>query len=220
MSKWRRRTYRVVRYAFPGIVRDMLELCVQSNSALVKAGWPQSRRMRLPVGSALQPLPWYTYPAIRFLEPRVPQSARVFEYGMGNSTRWWSERAASVECCEHDEAWFKRISSSLPPNVSSYLHPTRSDAYIHAAAHAAAEIDILVIDGRRRVSCARNSLGRLSASGVVVWDNSDRSYYAPGYVHLIENGFAGRLDFWGMGPINVVEWCTSVFYKRDNCLGI
>jgi len=29
-----------------------------------------------------------------------------------------------------------------------------------------------------------------------------------------------RIDFWGMGPIEAANHCTSVFYRSNNCLGI
>ena len=79
--------------------------------------------------------------------------------------------------------------------------------------------DIIVIDGRDRVNCARNCLGALKDNGVVIWDNSDRDKYEEGYAYLVQNGF-NRLDFDGLGPINCDGWRTSVFYRQNNCLGI
>lgn len=35
------------------------------------------------------PIPWYTYPAIEFLNSLDFSSKNVFEYGTGNSTLWW-----------------------------------------------------------------------------------------------------------------------------------
>jgi hypothetical protein len=81
------------------------------------------------------------------------------------------------------------------------------------------EFDIVVIDGRDRVSCARNSLGALKPDGVIVWDNADREEYRPGYQFLESNGFR-RLDFAGLGPLNAYQSTTAVFYRDSNCLGI
>jgi hypothetical protein len=79
--------------------------------------------------------------------------------------------------------------------------------------------DAIVIDGRDRVNCCKNSLGALKAAGVIIWDNSERPDYQEGYDFLINNGFK-RIDFGGIGPINPDAWCTSVFYRSNNCLGI
>ena len=48
---------------------------------------------------------------------------------------------------------------------------------------------------------------------------TDRVIYQEGYEFLLTNGFK-RLDFWGMGPINPYSWCTSIFYRKENCLEI
>ena len=82
-----------------------------------------------------------------------------------------------------------------------------------------AEFDCVVIDGRDRVNCARHALGALTAGGVIVWDNSDRDCYQEGFDFLRDHGFR-RIDFWGLGPINAYPWCTSIFYRDGNCLGL
>ncbi|HAY39752.1 MAG TPA: FkbM family methyltransferase, partial [Desulfobacteraceae bacterium] len=79
--------------------------------------------------------------------------------------------------------------------------------------------NIIVIDGRDRVNCAKNSLKALKGDGVIIWDNSEREYYQEGYSYLIQNGFR-RLDFEGLGPIGIREWCTSIFYRDNNCFEI
>ena len=61
-------------------------------------GWIRSATARRPVDVDGQPIPWMTYGLIRFLDKRLPASIDVFEYGAGNSTLWWSQRARSVVC--------------------------------------------------------------------------------------------------------------------------
>ena len=39
------------------------------------------------------PIPWYTYPAIEFLNQIDFSVKSVFEFGSGNSTRYWAKRA-------------------------------------------------------------------------------------------------------------------------------
>jgi hypothetical protein len=186
---------------------------------LDSCGWFRSVEEKLPVDQSGACLPWYTYPAISFLEGRINSSVAVFEYGSGNSTLWWSMHAARVTSCEHDIDWYTSFKSKMP-KVVEYMHRELDGGnYCDAILAYNDAFEIIVIDGRDRVNCAKNSLSALTADGVIIWDNSDREKYSPGYSYLVENGFR-RLDFWGLGPINNYQWCTSVFYRDGNCMGI
>jgi len=192
----------------------------QSNSYLQETGWFNSFFSRLPLDQRGQPLPWYTYAAISFLEERVKAGMSVFEYGSGTSTIWWSHHVKKVVSCEHDRKWYQNLKPKLAANIN-YIHCDLIPGgdYSRAIESCQDAFDIVVIDGRDRVNCVKNTLGSLKHDGVIVWDNSDRDEYNQGYAYLFVNGFK-RLDFWGLGPINVYGWCTSVFYRPNNCFGI
>ena len=187
---------------------------------LYRIGWVRSTEEWVPVDGQGRPLPWYTYPMISFLEGRAKPDMAVFEYGSGNSTLWWSSRVARVVACEHDRSWYERTRSLVPANVEYvYCALEYNGDYCRQAGKYSREFDCIVIDGRDRVRCAEHCLGALRADGVVVWDNSDRPQYQEGYDFLRAEGFR-RLDFWGFGPAVAEGWCTSVFYRDQNCLGI
>jgi hypothetical protein len=204
----------------PAKVRAGVDIHLRSGSALRKSGWLRSYQEKLPVDAAGNPIPWYTYPFIRFVEGRLTPEMDVFEFGSGHSTIWWSKHVGSVRACEHDKDWYEVIASRLPANVVVDVAPNDSDAYVGAAAATGRKYDIVIVDGRRRVECATRSIDALKPGGVIVWDNSDRERYEPGFAHLAAQGFTGRIDFWGMAPLSAREACTSVFYRRENCLGI
>ena len=189
------------------------------DSVLNTTGWMLSKRRREPLNREGQPIPWITYPSLSFLEPRIQRQMTVFEYGTGASTLWWSQRVDQVVACEHDRAWYERTRSMTPANVQLTLAPLADQQYAREILKYNRAFDVVVIDGRDRVRCALNCVGALRESGVVIWDNSDRQEYQPGYDFLVENGFR-RIDFWGMGPINTYGWCTSIFYRAHNCLNI
>ena len=214
-----KKAYRKVQPFIPAALRNVGELHLWRRNYLWTTGWMRSRRQKMAVDADGRPLPWYTYPSIRFLEGRIPPRATVFEFGMGNSTLWWSGRTQKVVTCESDEGWFRRIAAKMPPNVEAMVHPAAGDAYVNAAADLGEAFDILVIDGRRRVECCANSLKLLSEDGVVIWDNADRERYRPGYEMLRAAGFRS-IAFWGLSPMNIKESCTSIFYRSRNCLGI
>jgi hypothetical protein len=187
---------------------------------LEEIGWFRSSAIHMPVDAYGKSLPWYTYAAICFLENRLRQEMMVFEYGTGNSTLWWAERVASVITVEHDVTWYEYMKKLIPGNVEfKYCKLIDGEEYCHLVSKYDKQFSIVVIDGRDRVSCARNCLGALRDDGVIVWDNSDREEYSVGHQHLMDSGFR-RLDFHGYGPINTHGWSTSIFYRKDNCLHI
>ena len=198
--------------AAPLAVVDQL---VRPQGFLRESGWLESYRRRIPTSSN-GPLPWFTYAAIAFLEPRINTAMNVFEYGAGFSTLWWSKRVNAVVSCESDPAWFSRMQSQCPPNVRLFCE-ARGERYWRMA--SSFRSDIIVIDGRDRVECAKACLPGLTADGVIVWDNSDRPRYEEGFQLLSREGFR-RLDFTGLGPVNFTPWMTSIFYRSSNCLGI
>lgn len=187
---------------------------------LAQIGWLRSVKEGLPVDQTGNYLPWFTYPAIYFLNARIKPEMVVFEYGSGHSTLWWSKRVSRVISYEHEIVWFRFFEKKIPANVE-YSHRDffYGGEYSKAILGHHNEIDIVVIDGRDRVNCAKNSLGALRDNGVIIWDNSDRIKYDEGYSYLMQNGFK-RLDFEGHGPINFSGWCTSIFYRKNNCLDL
>lgn len=199
---------------------DAALMWLKKPSYLKDVGWFVSLNKSIPVDKDGAAVPWYTYGAIDFLSGRISREMAVFEYGSGNSTIWWAERVSRVVSCEHDEEWFLKLKEQVPDNVQ-YIHQKLSPLgdYSRAILQYDKEFDIIVLDGRNRVNCAKNCLCALTDRGVIVWDNSDRDKYEAGYDFLIENGFK-RLDFKGIGPINTYGWCTSMFYKTQNCLGL
>lgn len=214
-SNWMGRTFAQARDKIPSALRDPLELLLAKNSVLRTTGWLRSRKQLESVDAQGEPLPWITYPALRFLAARVEPAFRVFEFGSGLSTLWWAARVKTVVSVEHDRDWHERIAARAPPNVSLIL--ADADDYVSSA--SGRTFDIIINDGIRRSDCARSSIESLGETGVMLWDNTDEVSDRSGQGFMTDHGFR-RLDFWGFGPLMVRESCTSVFYKPGNCLGI
>lgn len=191
-----------------------------SGSFLRDWGWFESFYRRVPVDSAGNPLPWYTYSAIQFLEPRIRDNMSVFEYGGGYSTLWWSRRVSDVVTCEHDKEWADRLQPLLSANVTFEQRDLLEGGhYSKAVRDHPSSFDIVVIDSRERNECASAAIAGLKPGGVIIWDNSERECFAAGLAFLASEGFK-KIDFWGSGPVNRYAWCTSVLYRASNCLGI
>jgi hypothetical protein len=199
-------------------VPELVRLRADKKSYPFQMGWFDSRAQRRPIDAAGQPLPWFTYPAIHFLEDRLRPTMRVFEFGSGHSTLWFAARVADVVACEHVEEWATAIRPRLPANARLLLHTDKSD-YVAAVGDQQQRFDIVLIDGHFRNRCAAACLDSLDQQGIIIWDNAEREKYRAGMERLCAAGFK-KLDFIGFGPMNIYSWTTSIFYRPNNCLGI
>ena len=84
---------------------------------LVEQGWFNSVRQGAPVDKSNNPIPWLSYPCVDFLNERLHKSLRIFEFGSGNSTLYYSSRVKEIVSVEHDPLWFKKIKDKLPDNA-------------------------------------------------------------------------------------------------------
>lgn len=188
-------------------------------SALKEDGWFKSFRTKMAVDKKGNPIPWYTYSFIKFLEFRLQADFLVFEYGCGNSTRWFSNQVKSIISVEDDPEWVKKISAKSGKNVRIILGKPEEGSYVTACHHKDDKFDLVIVDGKERNECLRECVKALSERGVVILDNSNRSEYQPGIDFLLNQGFR-KIDFWGMAPVDSTNYCTTVFYRKNNCLGI
>lgn len=198
--------------------RTRADMFSSRDGYLATTGWLKSRQDKAAVDKSGKPVPWWTYPSVQFIGPRINREMLVFEYGSGASTLWWAERVRAVIACEYDETWYRRMSGIIPGNVK-LIHMPDKASYARQILGGNACLDVVGIDGEERVECARLCVRVLKPDGVIVWDNSDRTRYQEGFDFLASRKFR-RLDFSGLGPINVSGWSTSIFYRTENCLGI
>lgn len=168
-----------------------------------------SVKRKLPFDRNLNPLPWYTYPGIEYLQQFDFTGCTVFEYGSGNSSRFWSNLARSVVSIESDPDWYQTGLQYLSPNRTLLLK-TEKDEYVNAIHHGDVQYEIIVIDGEYRFNCAIEAMTRVKKGGFILLDNSD---WFPGTARFLrESGFS-QVDFIGAGPINSYAWCTSLFFR-------
>lgn len=190
------------------------------NGALIEDGWYKSFHTKTSVNKNGVPVPWCTYPFIKFIEPRLKKEFDVFEFGCGNSTLWYAKRVNRVKSVEHDKTWLERMNRLIPSNAKLvHKELTEDGEYAKEVLNDSNQYDIIVIDGEDRNNCLKHSLSKLKSQGIIVYDNTDRTDYEQSYQRLAYEGFK-RVDFFGLAPIVNVNSCTSVFYRENNCLGI
>ena len=101
------------------------------------------------------------------------------------------------------------ILETLEPNGEYCRKPLRLEQ----------KFDIIIVDGRDRVNCCKQSLEALSENGVVILDDSERHEYAEAIVFFTNKGYK-HLPFSGISPGLFYRKSTSVFYRTNNCLGL
>lgn len=160
-----------------------------------------------------------TLPFIHFIEPRLNSSLQMFEFGSGNSTKYFRAKVGSILSVEHDREWFNHLIEETQ-HIGVLFQPLDStENYERSAMTSGKKFNLIVVDGRRRVNCIFNSINALTSDGVFILDDSEREEYKEGVDFLLHSGFK-KLDFWGIAPGMHARKCTSIFYKTDNCLGI
>lgn len=180
-----------------------------------KYGYYKSIKQKRPVDSENNPIPWYTYSSIDFLDQFDFSSKFVFEYSSGFGSLWWSKRCSRIVSVEDNEPWFKEIS-----NISSYNHSVKlvnsDDDYVNCIHDYIQDCDIVIIDGSHRSKCSLKVVDYIENGkqfDMIIFDNSD---WWPNATRFIQDktGYV-RVDFHGMGPINDYTSTTSVFLSKD-----
>ena len=167
------------------------------------------------------PIPWMSYDMVEFLDEKLNKNLSLFEYGVGYSTMYFSKRVKSVKSIEHHSQWFNDISSSLEhmENVKIELVELEN-GYEEAIKKEQGKFDIILIDGRKRATCAINSFDKLSDSGVLILDDSNRDYYQPAFDFYLKKGFR-KISFSGLAPTSFRRHITTIFYRAgNNCFDI
>lgn len=188
-----------------------------TNGYLAQVGWFETRARFRALNTENEPIPWFTYPAVRFLEDRLKPEWRVLEFGSGMGTIWWSDKVEEVISLEHDAEWLERISSSCSAKLLNASSES-AGAYIKPALNSG-RYDVVVIDGLFREECLSVAPDILTDGGVIILDDAQRSEYQSGIDSLLGLGFR-ILKLHGPQPVSKHPGCTGIFYRERNILDI
>lgn len=186
---------------------------------MLQTGWLKSYYTKRSVDRFGQPIPWITYPAIKFVAEKIQAHHRVFEYGSGGSTRWYADRVNQIISTEHEAEWYKIVQEMGLPAHVTLLQRDLNQGYAEAILEQEGTFDLVIIDGRQRNACLRAALQKVSPQGIILFDNSEVPSYAESHALMEKEGYK-HLHFWGMVAITPGESCTTLFYRSDNCFNI
>ena len=183
------------------------------NYRILSVGYGQFRSMKRweCVDRDNHPLPWYTYPAIEYIKQLDFSRKIIFEFGSGNSTKFWASRCERLISIEDDWKWYDKIKINLPNNVD-YRFVDEKRLYCGSISDFVCDFDVVIIDGSHRYECAVEALKKLKSDGMIILDNSD---WKAKTAALLREGGLIEVDMSGFGPINDYTWTTSFFLRRD-----
>lgn len=108
-----------------------------------------SASQRIGATALAQGEPWITFAARDFLESYLSSSMRVFEYGSGGSSIFFSQRVAFGISIEHDSEWYRLVQNRLAElgisnwrvkNVGPDSDPPKNDGNVlNPASYATSE---------------------------------------------------------------------------------
>jgi predicted O-methyltransferase YrrM len=156
------------------------------------------------------------YAFVDFLDDRLSTDLRVFEYGCGNSTKWFANRVDEVVAVEHNKEWVEKIRPETAENTE--IQYVKEEDYPSAISEYG-DFDLILIDGIRRRDCEPIALEKLTDRGVVIYDDTFGTKSPRRGKHLLKNDYR-EIYFQGMGPVTANIQRTSVFYKEENNLNI
>lgn len=195
----------------------------------VREGHFRSSLLGRAVGRDGRAVPWYTYPAIDFLRTRDFSTKRILEFGSGQSTLWWSERAHQVVSVEEDLAWASYVEGRKGGNVvlQHIPVPANLDRSLRTGIAAldvkhvepvqdflrsvGGKYDVIIIDGHMRPELLMIAFDWLKPSGAIILDNAEGYHFWD----ILQGRGCRRFDFFGFAPGVSKQHCTAVVFVED-----
>jgi hypothetical protein len=185
-------------------------------------------------------LPWITYGAIDWLKNYLKKDMYVFEWGSGDSTKFFAQHVKCVITIDHSQYWFKKLVTELDKKLKRktsihLLEPTKVSAvdvwyqsndgkyvgkdfsgysfekYVRFIDNFPDDFfDLVVVDGRARPGCLKHAMPKIKTGGYLLLDNSERIEYKNALILLNQWVSTG---FMGHGPHTDVRWETRIWQK-------
>jgi hypothetical protein len=138
-------------------------------------------------------LPWWSLPAINFINQNIDRNSKVFEWGSGGSTIFLGQKFAHLTSIEQDSQWIRKVRNKLQQlelstvklfqpkiNLTSQQDFECSE-YLHSLDK---NYDLIVVDGEdhfgpkstwsSRISCFLRAEEFINKGGIILVDDSWR----------------------------------------------
>lgn len=153
-----------------------------------------------------------------FLFSLLNEDMTVLEWGSGRSTLAIASRVRCLISIEHDRNWFDQMKDLIPSNVNyRFVNRNRVEKrghdgsfddyeyYIKEPGKLDTKFDLILVDGRARVECAKEALSLLKPEGsILIHDifNPDHKCDRPEYWEVLQflHPVAGQYALWQFKP--------------------
>jgi hypothetical protein len=203
----------VKKIPLPKFIRAMLGIIRNAKVLAIDYGQYKSLILKKGVNRNGEPIPWFSYPAIEYLQGIDFTEKKIFEYGSGNSTLFWAKRCKTIDSIENDKCWFDYVKSKMPSNVN-YIFADTENEYVQSIRNGEQNYDVIIIDGNvfDRQKCAIEALNYLNDTGFIILDNSER--YGS-WINVFREAGLLQVDMHGFVPNASLCQCTSFFFRRS-----
>lgn len=127
-------------------------------------------------------LPWMSKTEIDVIVSYLRPQFKMFEWGCGGSTLFFSKYVKLYRSVEHQVDWFNKIKTQIDTNTELlYVSDDNEyNNYINIIGNFEVKYDAILIDGRERVKCAIMAKDFLKEDGYLfVHDYFKRKRYRP-----------------------------------------
>lgn len=114
--------------------------------------------------------PWYTKPALNFINSLNLENKIVFEYGLGSSSVWWAKKCKALYGVDSDAEYVQAVKNATDHKATVWYESTLNE-YIGKPLQLGLKFDIIIIDGVHREDCVKPALECLKKKGIIIYDN-------------------------------------------------
>jgi hypothetical protein len=111
------------------------------------------------------PYPWYTKQCLEWLMTINMKAKVIYEYGAGDSTKWYRAKGAHVNGVDSSDEWAKKSGPECSFKTAKNEHAYTTSIQFQSM------YDIVVIDGDYRDACTQHALKALKRGGYLIIDN-------------------------------------------------
>tara|TARA_Y100001954_G_C15645924_1_gene520157 strand:+ start:345 stop:881 length:537 start_codon:yes stop_codon:yes gene_type:complete len=115
--------------------------------------------------------PWYTRSFLKVLNTWDVKKWRVFEYGSGDSTKWWKSKSSEVISVDNNKTWCDKTGAHFSQDKKEFT--TYPEKFVKDG-----KFDCIIIDGNPnewRDYCTEIAVECIKEGGILIIDNYNQA---------------------------------------------